>query len=112
MAQRAKTRRWWFSDPIFDVSVLLIHGPYRSMKAIIRNTFGQEYHDGVGLPSTAKALWINHEHGVALVLWMNERWYARSGHYLAQLAHETMHGAHFVLRSRGVRFSQGSEEAF
>lgn len=110
MSQPRRMKKWWFSDPIYDVSVLLIHGTFKALMRVLANTFGDC--GSFGTESSGKSIWVDHKRGVALVIWLPDRWHAKNSHHLGTLAHETQHGAHHVLRSRKIRFTQASEEAF
>ena len=59
-----------------------------------------------------KTLFTQHERGAALTVWLPEWWSHKRSQDLGVLAHESMHGALYVLRNRHVEFSEGSEEAF
>jgi hypothetical protein len=106
-----KVRRWWWSDPLYDVSVLLLKCPADKAAAALLRIFDGD--DGeFGTFTGAKTLWIQRDKGCAIAIWVPEWWTAKSSHHLSVLAHECFHAAEFVMRERGMTLTDASDEAY
>lgn len=110
-----RLRVWHWSDPLYDVSVLLLKCKPEQATTELTRIFGTITGNGVGEFGNftgAKTLWVERKQGVALVLWFPQWWTAKDGHHLGVLAHECFHAAEFVMRERGMVLTDASDEAY
>lgn len=92
----ARLKHWRFGDPLYDVQIVLLHGPWKSALSWMNKTFSGVSESEVG----------------SLVLWFPAWFDTTSAYYLSVLAHESFHAAEFVLRARGFTLSDATDEAY
>ena len=109
---KQRLRKWRWSDPLYDVTIVLLHGEPESALAWMNKTFGEVTAENVGNFTGAKTMWIERSKGIALVLWFPRWFHTKDGTYLSVLAHESFHAAEFLLRERGLTLTDSSDEAY
>lgn len=107
-----RIQNWAWSDPLYDVTVVLVRGDSNAAQEWLDKKFGDVNPETVGQWTGAKTLWVERPRGVALVLWFPQWFTVKDGTYLSVLAHESFHAAEFVLRERGLRLTDESDEAY
>lgn len=107
----ARLKHWRFGDPLYDVQIVLLHGPWKSALSWMNKTFSGVSESEVGTGTGAKTIWMEREVG-SLVLWFPAWFDTTSAYYLSVLAHESFHAAEFVLRARGFTLSDATDEAY
>lgn len=105
-----KMKTW--SDPLYDVTIVLLRGEGVKAQAWLNKTFGDVTDADVGRWTGAKTLWIERPKGVALALWFPAWFSVKNPEHLSVLAHESFHAAEFVLRERGITLTDSSDEAY
>lgn len=112
MAKRTATfRQWVWTDPIYDVSVVLTRGSRTEWNNWLEQSFGRDWRQDEH-PCRATTLFVSVDQGTALTLWVSPACDTADADWLGVLAHEAFHAACAVLQKRGVEFNAGSEEAF
>ena len=109
---KAAFRHWTWPDELYDVTVVLLHGDGALALAWMDKTFGDVSSREVGTFTGAKTVWIERDKGCALALWFPACWHTDDAVYLSVLAHECFHAAEFVLRERGMKLTDESDEAY
>ena len=110
MTARVRVVRRWACE-VYDVAIFVVSGPLDGLNPWLARTFGEDYtsdHEGRPL---ARTMWLEHERGCALVLWFPPSVRPETPKWAAIIAHEAVHGACYIFRSRGVELAEPAEEA-
>lgn len=118
----SRCRAWTWPDTLYDVLIVLLQGSGDDARRWMDRKFGDVSNDDLGPFEGAggKAMWVERDRpltpalssGCALVVWVPEWFDARRSVHLGVLAHESFHGAEFVMRERGLTLSDASDEAY
>lgn len=106
-----KLQTFTWPDELYDTTVVLLRGKGDEAVAYLDKTFG-DMRDELGTFTGAKTVWIERDKGTAIALWFPSWWHADDAQYLSVLAHECFHAAEFVLRARGMKLTDESDEAY
>lgn len=107
-----KLRMAHWTDAVYSISIVLMCGEWSAALAWMNEQFEDVTEENTGAASGAKTVWIERDGGNALVLWFPMSFKATDGDDLATLAHECFHAAEMVLRNRGLKLSDESDEAY
>ncbi len=112
IAPRGKLEVWRFEDPVYDVRIAVLRGPWKKAFAWMDREFDGVTEDQVGGESKAKCVHASYGGSDHIVLWFHD--YLRRGSVNHRvIAHETFHAAMRILPARNVQPSQdGGEEAY
>lgn len=103
-------QEWGFTDHIYSVSVFVVRSEPEELVEFFARVFQQEHPPMQR--QRGRTVWVEHELGCALVIWLRSDFDPADPESLGILAHEAMHGALFVLQARGLVLTEQSEEAF
>lgn len=93
---KRRLRRFHWTDHLYDVTIVLLHGEWEPALAWMNKQFGDVTTADVGEGKGAKTMWIERDKGVALVIWL-PRWFSVKDYkHLSVLAHECFHAAEFL----------------